>query len=242
MSEQTKSLRALLPGVIGFVVVTVALLVAINRLGTDGIRQAIENAGPFAPLVYIGVKAVTYTIAPLSSGPIQLFAGVLFGLIPGTLYTLLGELIGGTINFWLARRFGRAVVTRLVGADGMARVDKFVNQIVDWKTLIYARLFLFSIYDFISYAVGFSKLNFRTYLIISAVVGVIPTFVAALLGTALTEERGNFLVIYGIVAVLSVVPLVFQKRIRRWLKLETPTEEEKNQSTTETTENTEKLG
>lgn len=224
MGEQTKSLRALLPGVIGFVVVTVALLVAINRLGTDGIRQAIESAGPFAPLVYIAVKAVTYTVAPLSSGPIQLFAGVLFGLIPGTIYTLLGELIGGSINFWLARRFGRAVVTRLVGADGMARVDRFVNQIVDWKTLIYARLFLFSIYDFISYAVGFSKLNFRAYLIISAVVGVIPTFVAALLGTALTEERGNFLVIYGIVAVLSVVPLAFQKRIRRWLKLDTPQE------------------
>jgi uncharacterized membrane protein YdjX (TVP38/TMEM64 family) len=206
--------------VIGFVVVTVALLVAINRLGTDGIRQAIESAGPFAPLVYIFVKALTFTIAPLSSGPIQLFAGVLFGLIPGTLYTLLGEVIGGSINFWLARRYGRAVVTRLVGDDGMARVDQFVNQIVDWKTLIYARVFLFSIYDFISYAVGFAKLQFRSYLIISTVFGVIPTFIAALLGTALTDERGNLLLIYGIVAIASVVPLVFQKRIRRWLKLD----------------------
>ncbi|MCC6803668.1 MAG: TVP38/TMEM64 family protein [Anaerolineae bacterium] len=220
MSEQTKSLRALIPGAIAFVVVTGALLIAVNQLGVDGIRQAIESAGPFAPLVYIFVKAVTYTVAPISSGPIQLFAGVLFGLIPGTLYTLLGELIGGSINFWLARRFGRAVVTRLVGADGMALVDKFVNQIVDWKTLIYARLFLFSIYDFISYAVGFSKLRYRTYLIISAVVGVIPTFVAALLGTALTDERSTLVAIYGIVAILSIVPLVFQKRIRRWLKLD----------------------
>lgn len=222
MVKRAKSLRALLPGAIGFIVVTVALLIAINQLGTDGIRQAIESAGPFAPLVYIFIKAITFTIAPLSSGPIQLFAGVLFGLIPGTIYTLLGEVIGGSINFWLSRRYGRAVVTRLVGDDGMGRVDKFVNQIVDWKTLIYARVFLFTIYDFISYAVGFAKLRFRTYLIISTVFGVIPTFVAALLGTALTDERGNFLLIYGIVAIASVVPLVFQKRIRRWLKLDTP--------------------
>lgn len=241
MAERSKSLRALIPGVVAFVVVTGALLIAVNQLGADGIRQAIERAGPFAPLVYIVVKAVTYTVAPLSSGPIQLFAGVLFGLIPGTLYTLLGEVIGGSINFWLARRFGRAVVTRLVGAEGMERVDRFVNQIVDWKTLIYGRIFLFSIYDFISYAVGFSKLHYRTYLIISIVVGFIPTFIAALLGTALTDERGNFLVIYGIVAVLSIVPLVFQKRIRRWLKLDKPAEPKENHfSTTETAKDTEK--
>jgi uncharacterized membrane protein YdjX (TVP38/TMEM64 family) len=220
MTQQAKALRALLPGIIGFVVVTGALIISIQVIGTDGIRDAIESAGPLAPLVYIFIKALTYTVAPLTSGPIQLFSGLLFGLIPGTLYTLLGEVIGGSINFWLARRFGRAVVTRLVGAEGMTRVDNFVNQIVDWKTLTYARLFLFSIYDFVSYAVGFSKLPYRTYLIISIFVGVIPTFVAALFGSTLAERQNDFLLIYAIIGVVSIVPLIFQKRIRRWLKLD----------------------
>ncbi len=218
--QQRKSWRALLPGAIGFVVLTAALIIGIRWIGIERIHQMIADAGPFAPLVYILIKIVTYVVAPLSSGPIQLFAGALFGLIPGTLYTLLGEVIGGSINFWLARHYGRPVVTRLVGADDMPRVERFISQIVDWKTVLYARVFLFSIYDFISYAVGFSALPYRTYAILSALGGILPTFVAALVGTLLTNEQNNILLIYGFVAVASVIPLLFQKRIRHWLKLD----------------------
>ncbi len=224
MTPPVKSLRGLIPAAIAFVVITGGLIIGINALGLERIRDLIASAGPFAPILYIAVKAVTYVVAPLSSGPIQLFSGILFGLIPGTLYTLVGEVLGGSLNFLLARRFGRPVVKRIVGAENLPRVDAFVDQIVDWKTLLYARLFLFSLYDFISYAVGFSHLRYRTYLIISIFAGVIPTFIAALLGTSLTEERSGLLLVYGLVGLASVVPLLFQKRIRGWLKLEKPTE------------------
>ena len=224
MTPPVKSLRGLIPAAIAFVVITGGLIIGINALGLERIRDLIASAGPFAPILYIAVKAVTYVVAPLSSGPIQLFSGILFGLIPGMLYTLVGEVLGGSLNFLLARRFGRPVVKRIVGAENLPRVDAFVDQIVDWKTLLYARLFLFSLYDFISYAVGFSHLRYHTYLIISIFAGVIPTFIAALLGTSLTEERSGLLLVYGLVGLASVVPLLFQKRIRGWLKLEKPTE------------------
>ena len=185
-------LRPLLPGIIGSAMITLGLIVALNLIGLDKIRQFVAEAGPLAPLVYIGIKILTFVVAPLSAGPLQLSAGVLFGLIPGALHTLIGETIGGSINFWLARRFGRPVVERLVGQDDMPRVDKFVSQIVDWKTLVYARLFLFSIYDFISYAVGFARVRFRTYLIISLIVGMVPSFIASLLGTTLTDQHGIY--------------------------------------------------
>ncbi len=220
MSEQAKSLRALIPGAIAFVVVTVALIVGVNVIGLDRLREAIASAGPLAPLIYILIKILTFVVAPLSAGPLQLSSGVLFGLIPGALYTLLAETIGGSINFWLARRFGRPVVERLVGKDDMPRIDRFVKQIVDWKTLLYGRFFLFAIYDFISYAVGFSELKYRTYLIISLIAGILPSFVASLMGTMITTERNSLFVVYAVVAVASVVPLLFQKRIRHWLKLD----------------------
>jgi uncharacterized membrane protein YdjX (TVP38/TMEM64 family) len=220
MTMSAKSLRGLLPAAIAFVVITGALIFSINLIGLDRIREVIASAGPFAPLLYIGVKMVTYVVAPLSSGPIQLFSGILFGLIPGTIYTLVGEVLGGSINFLLARRFGRPVVERVVGAENLPRVDGWVSQIVDWKTLLYARLFLFSIYDFISYAVGFSRLKYRTYLIISVCAGLVPTFIASLLGTSLTEERSGLLLVYGLVGIASVIPLLFQKRIRGWLRLD----------------------
>jgi uncharacterized membrane protein YdjX (TVP38/TMEM64 family) len=226
MQERMKSLRALLPGMIVFVVVIIALTVGINAIGLERIREIIASAGVFAPLVYILVKVVTFVVAPLSSGPIQLFAGVAFGLIPGTIYTLVGEVIGGAINFWLARRFGRPVVERLVGKDDMPRIDRFISQIVDWKTLLYARIFLFAIYDFISYAVGFSTLSFRTFLLITTVAGIIPALVSSLLGTMLTEESSSLVLVYVLIGVASIVPLIFQKRIRRWLKLDKSEQQE----------------
>lgn len=202
-----------------FALVTGGLILGIQAIGLERIRATIESAGPLAPLAYIGVKILTYVFAPLTSGPLQVGAGVLFGLVPGTAYTLIGEVIGGSLSFAISRRFGRPVVHRLIGDEGLARVDGFVGQIVDWKTLTYARLFLFSIYDFISYAAGFSRLKYSTYLIISIVAGFIPTFAAVALGTMLTEERGGLMFLYAIVAVACAVPLLFQRQIRRLLKI-----------------------
>jgi uncharacterized membrane protein YdjX (TVP38/TMEM64 family) len=224
--EPKKSWMPLIVAGIGFVAVTGLLIIGIQVIGLENIRGFIERAGPFAPLAYIAIKAATYVFAPLTSGPIQLSAGVMFGLWAGTLYTLIGEVIGGSISFWIARRFGRDVVRRFVREDGLMRVDDFVNQIVDWKTLIYARLFLFSIFDFISYAVGLARLRYRTYFLVSVFIGVIPTFVAVALGTSLTEERSELVMLYVLIAVVSALPLIFQKRIRKWLKMDNHAEGE----------------
>ncbi|MDZ4770964.1 MAG: VTT domain-containing protein [Chloroflexota bacterium] len=215
-----KTVRPLIAAVVGFVLITGGMLIALQAIGLDRIRAFIESAGVWAPLAFIVIKMLTYVFAPLTSGPIQLSAGVLFGLIPGTLYTLVGEVIGGSIAFALSRRFGRPVVLRVIGAAGADRADAFVAQIVDWKTLAYARLFLFSLYDFISYAVGFSKLPYRTYLLVSIFVGAIPTFAASLLGTTLTEESSGLIVVYVLVGIACVLPLIFQKQIRRALKID----------------------
>ena len=224
MTTQTQPKRpifALIGGGLLFALITGGLIVGIQTIGIENIRTAIQSAGVFAPLVYIGIKAVTYVFAPLTSGPIQVGAGVLFGLWEGTAYTLIGEVLGGSIGFWLSRRFGRSLVKRMIGDEGLKKADEFVNQIVDWKTLSYARLFLFPVYDFISYAVGFAKLPYRTYLIVSVLVGAIPTFAAVAVGTTLTGE--NSILIYVGLAVACAVPLVFQKQIRRMLKMEKPT-------------------
>lgn len=222
MDEQKQSWRAMIFGAAAFILLTVGLMVGIQVIGLERIRHTIEEAGPLAPLLFIFVKMLTYVFAPLSSGPIQLSAGILFGLVPGTLYTLVGEVLGGSISFLIARRFGRPIVRRFVGEAGLKRVDGFYETVGEWRSLLYARLFLFSIYDFISYAAGFTPLRLRTYVIVSTVAGFFPTFAAVALGTALTENSGGLILVYALVGIACVVPLLMHKRIRRWLKMDTP--------------------
>ena len=210
------SLRRLLPAAIPFVIVTGLMVLFLERVGVEAMRGWIDEAGPLAPLLYILIKVVTYVFAPLSSGPIQLSAGLLFDVLPGTIYTVIGEVVGGTISFLMARHLGRPIVRRFVGVEGMQRVDEFVKQLGGWRALAYARIFLFGIYDFISYAAGFSAtVTLRQYVLVSVILGTVPSFVFVYAGASLTGDRRLLLAIWALVALASVLPWLVSRYLRQ---------------------------
>lgn len=205
---------------VGFVAFVAAITAFIQSVGVPQLQQFIKDAGPLAPLAYIVLKALTYIFAPLTSGPIQVFAGTLFGNVwLGVLYTLIGETIGGSISFWIARRFGRPNVARFVGEEGMKQVDEFYhNRLSGWKPLAIARIVLFSFWDFLSYAAGLAPVSFRAYVLVSFVVGAIPTFVFVWLGERFVNDSGVLLVSYALLVVLTVLPLLLMRPITRLLE------------------------
>jgi uncharacterized membrane protein YdjX (TVP38/TMEM64 family) len=100
----------------------------------------------------------------------------------------------------------------------MARIDRFTGQLSNWQMLAYGRLFLFSIWDFLSYAAGVTSVAFRTYLIVSIVVGLIPVSAAVLFGSALAGDDA-LLPLYVLVGAASLLPLLLHKHIKRWLRI-----------------------
>jgi uncharacterized membrane protein YdjX (TVP38/TMEM64 family) len=229
MNEQTRTTmqaetmqftpRTLILGITSFVVITLVMIGLIEFIGLEEIQAYIAQAGPWAPVTYILIKAATYVFAPLSSGPIQLSSGVMFNLGPAVLYTMIGEVLGGTLSFLMARYLGRPVVRRFVGAEGIQRVDTFVGRLGGWRALIYARLFLAAIYDFVSYAAGLTRtISVWHYLAVSSTVGLIPTTLFVAAGTSLAGDRNLLLVIYAIIGLMSLVPLLFARFRRRALQ------------------------
>lgn len=211
------SVRAVAAAALTFAAMTIGLTVLIQAIGLERLQQAITDAGPLAPLLYILVRAATFIAAPLSSGPIQFAAGALFGPWWGTIYSLVGETLGGSANFWIARLLGRPVVRRFVGEGGMARIDGLYTRIGQAWSLVYARLFFFAFYDFVSYAAGFTPLRYLTYFLVTAIVGILPTGAAVLVGTTLTGENTGLIALYAALGLLSIIPLVFYPRVQRWL-------------------------
>lgn len=185
----------------------------------------VERAGIWAPVVYIAIKALTFTFAPLSAGPIQFASGILFGVLPGTLYSVLGEVIGGSVNVLIARLLGRRIVKRFVGAAAMTRVDAFYERhLDDWKSLLAARLLLFSVYDFISYAVGLGHIRLSIYIAVSFVGGLIPTYIFVAIGSEAAQNQNMLLFFYLGAAVLFAVWLLFRRQISGlWAKLQAKT-------------------
>jgi uncharacterized membrane protein YdjX (TVP38/TMEM64 family) len=213
---EQRPIREILMVGFGFLVFMTLMIVGMNAIGVDELRQMMKDAGPLAPLIYILLKIVTYIFAPLTSGPIQIIAAPLFGNVwLGTFYTLIGEVIGGSISFWIARRLGRPVVERFVGKQGMVQVEDFYQKRMGgWLSLLVARLILFSVWDFLSYAAGLTKsLRFSTYLLISTIVGAIPTFVFVWMGSEALQDTRTLLLIYAMVAILILIPIAAHKQI-----------------------------
>ncbi|MDE2750787.1 MAG: VTT domain-containing protein [Chloroflexota bacterium] len=219
------STRALVIGGLGFLALLTALYLFVQSIGSAELESMVESAGIWGPLVYIAIKALTFTFAPLSAGPIQFASGILFGVIPGVLYSVLGEVIGGTVNVLIARLLGRRIVERFVGAAALARIDDFYERrLDDWKSLLAARLLLFSVYDFISYAVGLGHIRLSVYIIVSFVGGLIPTYIFVAIGNEAAQNQNVLLLFYVGAAALFVLWLLFRRPISRlWRKLQSKT-------------------
>ncbi len=200
-----------------FLLMLTLLYAFTNAVGIEELQLMIAGAGLWGPLIYIGIKALTFTFAPLSAGPIQFAAGLLFGgVIPGAFYSLLGETLGGAVNLLIARLVGRRVVRRFVGDQAMRRIDDLSERYLeDWRALFAARLLLFSVYDFISYAVGFGKLRLSVYLAVSFIGGVIPTYIFVLIGSQAAQNEDVLLLFYGGAALVFVAWLVFRVPLTR---------------------------
>ncbi len=198
----------------GFLALLTILYALVNRVGIDELQLMIADAGFWGPLLFVGIKALTFTFAPLSAGPIQFASGILFGVIPGTLYSVLGEVIGGTINVLIARQLGRRIVARFVGAAALRRVDSFYERhLDDWKSLLAARLLLFSVYDFISYAVGFGKIRLMVYVVVSFIGGLLPTYIFVLIGSQAAQNQDVLLLLYAGAAILFVAFVLFRRPV-----------------------------
>lgn len=214
--EEKRPVREIIMGGLAFIAFISILVLGMNAIGKETLQQWIRDAGIFAPLVYIAIKAATYVFAPLTSGPIQAAAGTLFGSVElGVLYTLIGEVLGGSISFWIARRFGRPIVLRFVGEQGMKQVDDFYqNRMGGWISLAVSRLLLFGVWDFLSYAAGLSKtVKFSTYLAVSVILGFFPTYFFVWIGSQAMENQANLIWVYGLVALLVLLPLAAHKPI-----------------------------
>lgn len=209
MDKATKQLQPhwekLLPAIAVMLVISLLSVLAMQGLGgAERIRMWVAGAGTWAPLVFIGLKASTYVIAPLSGTPMKLAGGALFGVWEGLLYTTIGDMLGGSLNFWIARLLGRPAIRRVAGAKAIQQVDDTAAHVGGWRALLVARLVLSSLYDFISYAAGLSKLPFKHYLWVTLVGGLPTGLMYVFIGDRLTTGPSAIYILLGMVAIVGV--------------------------------------
>src|SRR3989344_628895 len=181
----------------------VAVLVS-NWLKTEMAQQRIESLGIWGPAVVVLYVTASHVFAPLAGMPGVVVALSAYGPVMGWVYVYLASILSAVINFYVARKLGRKWVIRLAGKEAIKRIDRFVN-IMGTRLLIVARVFGFPLYEFVSYAAGFTAIPFSKYLLVTALVSPIPGIIFTILTYYSLSSPWMIASLMGILIAIGVV-------------------------------------
>ena len=209
--------QAVKKGAVFLLVITLisALLLYLqNQVGLENIRTFIIQTGPLGPVIYILLIVLTHILAPLQGSPILIAGLAIFGKWV-IIYSYLASVISSYTNFWIARKFGRGLVTKLVGNEGLAKIDHIASH-EGPKALVFMRLFQAWITDFVSYAAGLTSIKFSTYFFISVLAPIPGTLIFFLLFDRIdhfsVEKIFAWILLFG-GAMFAIPPIYYRKMV-----------------------------
>lgn len=197
-----------------FLSLSLLIQLLVPVLTSESAREFIVTAGLFGPLLLVLFFVLSHILAPVIGSPGVLLGFALFGIVQTFVLLYIAGLLSAVINFWIARRFGREWVVRLLGKES-AHLDRFV-ALTGRKMLILCRIFGYPFFEIISYAAGLTNMNFKTYYTITVLFAAIPTVVsiALFLYVGVGSVWGTLIWVGGLV----IVGGVFGYFIRRYAR------------------------
>ncbi|MDJ0688083.1 MAG: TVP38/TMEM64 family protein [Xenococcaceae cyanobacterium MO_188.B32] len=131
----------------------------------------IQSLGYISAIAFILLYIVA-TIALVPGSILTLGAGVVFGVVWGSVYVLIGAIIGETFAFLLGRYLARDWIARKIQPNQtFAALDRALNQ-EGIKIILLTRLSPIFPFSLLNYAFGITGISLRDYFIGS--IGMIP--------------------------------------------------------------------
>jgi len=206
-----KNKKLLLSGAL--IAATAATMIYLRHTGmmrhctSEGIKSYVDSCGMFGPIIYM----VMFSVIP-SGAIIAIAGGMAFGMGLGTLYTMLGALIGATTAFYISRLLGRDFVMKLT----RGRLRSFDDGVEKhgFKLILVMRLIPIIPFNLISFGAGLTKMKFRDY-IMATVIGIVPgVIVFTNLGDkAMDVKSPQFIMAVGILLLLLVASYFFKRKV-----------------------------
>jgi uncharacterized membrane protein YdjX (TVP38/TMEM64 family) len=170
----------------------------------DTVVQAIHSFGFWAYFIFVLLVVLEVVLAPIPPLVLYIAGGILFGAFFGGILTLIGNILGAGIDFFLARRYARGIVEKKVNEKLRKKFDDFSGKYGGFAIFL-LRVNPLTTSDLVSYLAGLSKIRMRSFLIWTGA-GLIPMiFLQTYLGEYFIKQNP---VLYVIVVALSIFYLV----------------------------------
>lgn len=166
-------MRVRLHSSIAFLLVLIALVVTGRYLGASvaPFVQRVDRLGPLGPIAFIAGYAIA-CVALVPASVLTLAAGAIFGIVWGTIYTLIGASIGAIAGFLIARYAARGMVERRLADNArFVAIDRAVGA-EGLKIVTLLRLSPVFPFSLLNYALGLTQVRLADYLI--GMIGIVP--------------------------------------------------------------------
>jgi uncharacterized membrane protein YdjX (TVP38/TMEM64 family) len=194
-------------------ILLVVFIYLLSAIDSKTLEQIAFRLGWLGPLFIGLVFVVTHVFAPISGTPFYLVGIRLYGYETILILFYCTSMISATICFFIARTWGRNIVTKLVGEKMMAHIDDTVS-FNENSILITGRTLGYCFFEFTSYALGLTTLSFKKYIVYTAVLTPIPMLLLYLVFKNLDfDSFQNSMIYYCVVATSGVLFAFFLARI-----------------------------
>ncbi|MEB3227561.1 MAG: TVP38/TMEM64 family protein [Synechocystis sp.] len=155
--------------------------------------QWIDGLGPLAAIAFMLLYLVA-TVAFLPGSVLTLGAGVVFGVVWGSIYVFIGATLGATGAFLVGRYLARGWVSKKIADNQKFKaIDEAVGK-EGLKIVLLTRLSPIFPFNLLNYAYGVTGVSLKDYVIAS--VGMIPgtimyVYLGSLAGSLATIGTGS---------------------------------------------------
>ena len=180
----------------------------------ETVKGYVAGFGAFAPIIFILSYLVQAFVPFIPTLILTMFGGYVFGVVWGTIYSLIGMTIGSIIIFLIARKLGRPFFSRIISKKELEHFDVFFKKRGDMSIFLARSILILFPPDVVSVAAGLTQIKLRHYVIFS-VLGFIPNlFILALFGRQLSQGINPATFIVLVLIILTVLGYLFMHQLK----------------------------
>ena len=167
-------------------IVSIIVLFVVSTLFAREYQSELEllvqSDGALGMFLYVLIDIFATVVAPISALPLMPIGVSVWGWVTTALLSIVGWVLGSQIAFYLAQKYGKSFIQKIVSLEKIAKFEKqFSEKDIFW-TVVLLRITI--PVDILSYALGlFSSMSHTSYFF-ATLIGVTPfAFVFAYTGS-----------------------------------------------------------
>ncbi|WP_338017003.1 TVP38/TMEM64 family protein [Myxacorys almedinensis] len=174
MNLKPQSFRSWVKVAIAAIAIALVIIVA-KQFNIQQVLQNtllwIQSLGATGVIVFIGIYALA-AVCFVPGSILTLGAGVIFGVVWGSLYVFIGATIGATLAFLVGRYLARSWVSNQIAENTKFKaIDEAVSR-EGLKIVVLTRLSPIFPFNLLNYAFGVTQVSLKDYVL--GCIGMIP--------------------------------------------------------------------